>query len=314
MSKAKLATAKPAERQPTALEVSARSNPWQVHRIDPDDASQLLIITDNWDGRHPYGRNTRPTPPVGHASLSDLIRNMEDHTDEASGDYGQLQPAGAVLNPDGIAELYFGFNRARAIQTRNIARRAQGLPPIPLNVIITDRELTEKEIVARSLAENAFRKNPSLLQVAETVAAMKTEGLGVVEIGKRIGVQASKVSNMSRFVLFPANVKRALAAGKLDYSGAIKLIPMLPKSAALKTDEGGKLLQAAQERIAARWDGIAGGKGRRTPAAHRKAKQMLSEIGAAVDKEAGSDAGRRLESVAKYIDGGGFKALVKALR
>ena len=308
-------------RKPTPLEVAVRADPYRIHRLDPDDPAQVSIVTEDWDGQHPHGRNTRPTPPVGDKSLTDLIRNMEDSSHDDSGDYGQLQPSCAVLNKDGVAEIYFGFRRARAIQTRNVARREAGLPPIPLNVIITERILTEDELVARSLAENAFRLDPSPMQIAETVAAYQAKGMGIVEIGKRIGKGKSAVSVYSRFNLLPADARRALADRRIAYPDGERLSKILPSGSVEYLRANPDLLIKPHARISARLaqmlnKGIV--KPEETEPApakkQRKIKSILKDLEGQVEKDGESKAGQRVAAVLKYINGGGFRALVKALR
>jgi ParB-like chromosome segregation protein Spo0J len=316
-----------ATREMTWIEQAMQENPDQILRLDPDDESQLLIITEPYEG-HPFGHNTRPTPAVGDKSLAALIQNMEELTDEGSNDFGQLQPCAAVLNENGVADLYFGFQRARAMQTRNQQRRAEGLLPFTLNVIITNRRLSEDELLSRSLAENSFRSDPTPMQVAELIHSLQVQNMGVVEIGKKIGKSAGAVSTYSRFNLLPANAKKLLNSGKMQYTGGENLVAMLPKAAELKTDEDGSVLAAAQAKISKAVDKLveqgsgsvksqaAATEARESGAAsrQRKVKEILSEIVSQIEKEeAGSLIANRLRAVEKFVNGGSMKALVKAL-
>ena len=235
-------------REITWIEQAIRENPNQVFQLNPDDPNELVIRVE---------RNKRPVPPVGDKSLSDLISSMENLAGD--NDTGQLQPCLATLNENGIPDLYIGFRRARAIQTRN--KGVQEGQRVRLNVIITDRILTEDQVGIRTIAENAYRVDPTPMQKSEIITGLLDQGLTLKDVSSKVNMAVSAVSVYARFSMFPANAKKALQTGKMQYSGAESLVAMLPKREELAADEGGELLKKAQDKIAAMTDKLLSGGG-----------------------------------------------------
>ena len=308
----------------TWMQQAISENPMQILEVNPDDATEILIRPERNVGRAGH------VPDIGDKSLSEMIANMEEHTNEDARDFGQLQPGAATFNEAGTLDLYFGFRRARAVQTRNVARAAAGMLPILYKVMVTDRVLTEDEINARSLAENSIRLDPTPMQISEVVTSMQAKGKRVVDIAKAIGKSIGAVSTYSRFSLLPANARKALnTPGKMNYSVGEDLVGMLPKGKELAEDADGSLLASAQDKIAKHVDKLlekgggavkssdsdkaardAGGASKQ-----RTTKQVLNEVGAYLESDAvaGSPVAKRLQALEKFIAGGSMKAFVKAI-
>lgn len=312
------------ERPLTWLEEAMQIHPRQVFELDADDPTQLIIRPE---------RNKRPTPPVGDKSLSELVKSMEDLG--IDGQPAQLQPCRATLNEDGVADLYMGFRRARAVQTHNAGLPADSPDRWLLHVVIDERPLAESEVTLRTIAENAFRKDLTPLQKTEVINDLLADNYTLRDISEKIGMSIGAVSTYAKFSLLPANAKKLLAADKMGYSAAEDFVKMLPARAELAADEDGSVLKAAQDKIAKQVDKATNKTSGKVTAnsadaatrkaadetgkapvnqTQRKTKAILSEIAAQVEKS-GADAPEtaKLNAIAKFVNGGSMKALIKAL-
>jgi len=320
---------------PTWLAEAFAQNPDQIFNLDPFDESVLKIDPS---------RNARgSTPEIGDKSLTNLIANIEE--------IGQSTPCFATLDENGVAWLYAGFRRARAIQTLEKLRRAAKQDnPWLLRVLITPGMLSELEVMERSLSENVFRDDLTMMQKAVALNQLVDNGLTLEQAGVKMNMKKSTASIYARFVMFPAITKKAMTSGVITYNGAEKMVALLPTRKQLSDEpeeQQGELLKAAQDKIAALTQKLllAGGgvggakvdkatrkmkdaKGGQANKRQRKPSLILQEIGEQLavlkpvvdegeNKEVRAAAGvitDRLTAIKKYIGGGiGMKALVKAL-
>lgn len=293
-------------------------NAKQVFSLNPDSADELLVRPE---------RNKRSTPPVGDKSISDLLGNMEDLG--IDGKPCQLQPCRATLNDDGVADLYLGFRRARAVQTHNRGLKVDDPNFWLLSVIIDEFELSEAEITKRTIAENAYRRGPNLLEITEVIKGLIADGQTMKDISATMNIAVGAVSVYNRFDLLPPAAKKLMASGKMGYSTAEDYVTrFLPKREALLADEDGSVLAKAQARITAMIDkgattskdvdtatrkmADATGKGPLNKT-QRNAKGMLTEIKAQRAKSVeGSYEAAALDAISEFIGGGSMKKLLKA--
>lgn len=301
----------------TWLSEAFAENPDQIFEVDPFDDG--IIIVDPKNNSRGY------TPEIGSKELSALIEDMEEK--------GQTTPGFATLSEDGRAVLYAGFRRLRAIQT--MAKTSDGKSMYRL--IVTNDVLTEQEMFERSLSENAFRTDMTIMQ---RVAALERltggeEGLSLTAAAKKMNMSKAQASPMLRFSLFPVVAKKALNNGNLGYKAAEKLVSLLPSAAEIASepeDQAGQLLTKAQEKIAKEVERLlakegkvsstavdkstrkmADSTGKQANQTQRRASLIVSEIEEYKASKPDAPETMMLLAFKKYVNGGSMKSLVKAL-
>ncbi len=315
-------------RPATELEQAVSANPNQVFYIDPDDTTRLRVLPE---------RNSRPTPAVGAKELAGLMSNIAD--------IGQHSPALAVLAEDGVAELYAGFRRARAVQSLNAAGCE---PPLLLKVIITDEILTEDQVRERSLSENVYRTDMTMVDRINAIKEFlrpNAEGettrqpLTVKETAARMNMSTGSVSTYYKFDLFPPIAKKAMVAGTLNYAAAEKLSQLLPdrKTIAAEAAEGStasldiacakiekELVKAKEGKVNTRAvdsavrsdqeDAEEKGGGKTSGMRQRTTKQALNEMATLADAyESDTKIAVALNAFQKFLAGGSTAKLAKTL-
>lgn len=267
----------------TWLAQAFAENPDQVFSIDPFDKSVLLIDP---------ARNSRgSTPEIGDKSLNPLIEDIET--------IGQTTACFTILNSQGVAELYAGFRRARAVQTLRQAQiKADGdaghgtVDPWLLRAVITPGILTPQEIFERSLSENVFREGMTIMQKVSALEQLTGGepgfGLTVTAAAKKMNMSKASASIYLRFSLLPSVAKRALNTfnkegnPKLPYSAAESYVALLPSSKEMEDEPeeaAGALLSKAQEKIAALVEKELAKHGKVTGAAADKATRKTVDAG-----------------------------------
>jgi hypothetical protein len=226
-------------------------NPDQVFSLDPFDESLLRIDP---------ARNSRgSTPEIGDKSLTALIEDIET--------IGQTTACFAALDEAGVADLYAGFRRARAVQTLRQRQVENGTDaptnPYMLRVVITPGILTPQEIFERSLSENVFREGMTIMQKISALRQLTSGepgfGLTLTAAAKKMNMNKGSASIYLRADLFPAIAKKAMntfdANGepKLGANAIRNLVNLLPSSKDMEAEPdemAGTLLSKAQEKIA----------------------------------------------------------------
>jgi ParB-like chromosome segregation protein Spo0J len=334
MSKQVAAVETEAARELTWIEQAVAENPNQVLVLDGNNLNELIIDPT---------RNSRGfTPDIGDKSLGPLIEQFVGvQQDDGSfiGGIGQHTPCFATLNDDGVAVLYAGFRRARALQTiaaRNADKRAF------VRVLITPGVVDELDVFERSLSENVFREDMTVMQKVEALKYLTDplSGLTVELAGKKLNMTKGQASLYLRFDMFPAAVKQALENDKLPVRAAINYVSVLPKAKELAAEGGDALLKKAQDKIAAmvanqltkskgkkvvsssvdrQTRQVAGADGKVANKKQRSVKLIITEIDEQTEALKASEAKaaqkvvEMLAALKRYVNGGSLKALVKAL-
>ena len=151
-------------------------------------------------------------PEAGLAELADSIREQ-----------GVLQPL--IVRPlkapaDGSArppyEIVAGERRWRAA-------KVAGLATVPVVV----RELDDQSALAVALIENLQREDLNPLDQAQSLSRLAEEfALTHEQVAKAVGRSRASVSNLLRLLELQDDVKKLLAAGKIDMGHARALLPL----------------------------------------------------------------------------------------
>lgn len=315
----------------TWLAAAFLENPEQVFSVDPFD--ETILLADPANNSRGY------TPEIGSKELSEMIENMDI--------YGQTTPGFATLLDDGRASLYAGFQRLRSRQTMEKERLAAGGAPgdesaILFRLLITPEQLTEQQMFQRSLSENVFRTEMTIMQRVAALKRLTTDpseggsGLTLTQAAKTMNMDKASASVYWRFDLFPAITKRAINQKKVGYRGAEGWVALLPsrKDMAEEPEETkGQLLAAAQEKIAKQTEKLlAKGKGKVTGAdvdkatrktagkdgkaantRQRKPKAICDEIDEFITASEAAEVNAKMAAFKKFVNGSTIKALAKAL-
>ena len=151
-------------------------------------------------------------PEAGLAELADSIREQ-----------GVLQPL--IVRP--LKVLGDGSERPPyeivAGERRWRAARVAGLATVPVVV----RELDDQSALAVALIENLQREDLNPLDQAQSLSRLAAEfDLTHEQVAKAVGRSRASVSNLLRLLELQDDVKKLLAAGKIDMGHARALLPL----------------------------------------------------------------------------------------
>ncbi len=148
----------------------------------------------------------QPRRTFDEAALDGMAASIREH--------GILQPIVVTPYADGY-QIVAGERRYRASQKA-------GLSKIPALV----RTLSNQHKLELSLIENLQRRDLNVLETATAYLKLRDQfNLSLEEIGVRVGGKSvSAVSNTLRLLRLPANVRQALAEGKLREGQARPLV------------------------------------------------------------------------------------------
>jgi ParB family transcriptional regulator, chromosome partitioning protein len=218
---------------------------------------------------HPNPRQPRRRfEPEAHAGLADSIRAQ-----------GVVQPVLVRPRPAGGYELIAGERRWRA------AREA-GLETVPAVVRAAD----DRDTLLLGLVENVAREALSPVEEARAYAVLVDEfGLGLGEIGERVGRSKSSVSNRLRLLELPDEVLGMLDRQLLS-EGHARAVLAVPdhdgrRRLAKRIVREGLSVRAAER--AARW---AGAKTKRPRTAVPVDPVLASRVRAAAERLTGMPA------------------------
>lgn len=149
----------------------------------------------------------QPRQQFGSESLSQLADSIREH--------GVLQPVLVTRSGDGY-QLVAGERRLQAA-------RLAGLQAIPALV----REAGERASLEMALVENLQRSDLSPLEAAEGYRQLVDDfGLSHEQVGARVGLSRSRVSNALRLLKLFAAAHQALVAGQISEGHARALLAL----------------------------------------------------------------------------------------
>lgn len=153
--------------------------------------------------RNPF----QPRSEFDEQSLNELAKSIGLH--------GVLQPV-LVRNTDKGYQLIAG-------ERRWLAAKKAGLTEVPCRVM----ELADREVSEAAMEENLKRKDLNVLEKAQAFQDYVDRfGCTIEELGKRLTMDRSTVSNMLRLLELPEPVRRLLHEEKISGGHAKAMLPL----------------------------------------------------------------------------------------
>ncbi|MBV9173719.1 MAG: ParB/RepB/Spo0J family partition protein [Chloroflexi bacterium] len=177
------------------------------HKSNGAQKPALVWLSVDTIDEPPAAQNSR------HMYADKAIRELADSVRQD----GLLQPI--CVRPKGTRyEVVFGIRRLRA------AKQA-GIHEIPASVRVAD----DGRAFLLNVLENLHREQLSAAERVRTIERLAATGLGVREISRRTGFNASTISRWLR-VNGHAELKHALEEGSIDIARAVVLVEAPPAS------------------------------------------------------------------------------------
>lgn len=141
--------------------------------------------------------------------LQELAQSIKEH--------GIIQPLVLTPREDGRYEMVVGERRFRAA-------KLAGLSSVPAFV---KKDINSRTKLELALIENVQRADLNPIEEAKAYERLRAEfGLPVNEIARRVGKNASTVSNLMRLLKLPAEVQRALTEEVINEGQARPLLSL----------------------------------------------------------------------------------------
>ncbi len=183
------------------------------------------------------GKNSRSEPHT-EESVRSMMRSYAEQ--------GQLQPVIVRKTPDKKLELVLGFRRWRAAMLWN-----EENPDKPWLLAATVREMDDEEALVKNIVENKDRVGTSPVDNAHAQRRLREEFKWTNDrIAKFYDCSVTTVSDLSKLLSFPAEVKAKIHSGELAWHAA-KHLTNLPADKILEVvraapkDEKGKHVSTA---------------------------------------------------------------------
>ena len=150
----------------------------------------------------------QPRATMDPEGILDLAENI--------GEIGLLQRPTVRPIPGGQYQLAFGHRRVEAVRVLATMGRWDGGVPVDV------RELTDAQMAIAALSENGKRKDITPLEEyrAYKRALEEIPELSVSELGRRLNLDRSTVSNNLRVLALPQEVLSVVEAGDLSFTAA----------------------------------------------------------------------------------------------
>lgn len=169
---------------------------------EPSAQSRTLVKVDQIR-RNPF----QPRSEFDEASLNELAKSIGLH--------GMLQPVLVRKTEQGY-QLIAG-------ERRWLAAQKAGLNEIPCRVM----ELADREVSEAAIEENLKRKDLNVLEKAQAFQDYVDRfGCTIEELGKRLSMDRSTVSNMLRLLELPEPVRQLLHEEKITGGHAKAMLPL----------------------------------------------------------------------------------------
>ncbi len=153
--------------------------------------------------RNPF----QPRSDFDEGSLDELAASIRTH---------------GVLQPILVRQLDEGFQLI-AGERRWLASKKVGLTEIPCRIM----ELDNRQVSEAAIEENLKRKDLNVLEKAQAFQDYVDRfGCTIEELGKRLSMDRSTVSNMLRLLELPAPVKKLLLEEKISGGHAKAMLPL----------------------------------------------------------------------------------------
>ncbi|MDA0282034.1 MAG: ParB/RepB/Spo0J family partition protein [Planctomycetota bacterium] len=170
----------------------------------PDTSSQsVTILRVDQIRRNPF----QPRSEFDEQSLNELAKSIGLH--------GVLQPV-LVRNTEKGYQLIAG-------ERRWLAAQKAGLTEVPCRVM----ELADREVSEAAIEENLKRKDLNVLEKAQAFQDYVDRfGCTIEDLGKRLSMDRSTVSNMLRLLELPEPIRKLLHEEKITGGHARAMLPL----------------------------------------------------------------------------------------
>lgn len=170
--------------------------------VEPSSQPATLLPVDQIR-RNPF----QPRSEFDEESLNELARSIGLH--------GVLQPVLVRLTEKGY-QLIAG-------ERRWLAAQRAGLKEVPCRVM----DLADREVSEAAMEENLKRKDLNVLEKAQAFQDYVDRfGCTIEELGKRLSMDRSTVSNMLRLLELPEPIRRLLHEEKITGGHAKAMLPL----------------------------------------------------------------------------------------
>ena len=184
---------------PAAAETPAAQDSSNAAR---DNGDRCFISVESIK-RNPF----QPRSDFDKGSLDELAASIKTH---------------GVLQPILVREVDDGYQLI-AGERRWLASRKVGLTEIPCRVM----ELDNRQVSEAAIEENLKRKDLNVLEKAQAFQDYVDRfGCTIEELGKRLSMDRSTVSNMLRLLELPEPVKKLLLEEKISGGHAKAMLPL----------------------------------------------------------------------------------------
>jgi ParB family chromosome partitioning protein len=165
---------------------------------------------------HVYQLDPAIVDPNPHQPRLDFDEEALQGLAESIKTHGILQPMVVTDSGNGRYELIAGERRLRAA-------KLAGLDKVPAIV----RSFSEQQKLELALIENLQRQDLNPMETATSYRKLVDQfGMGLVEIGKRVGLDDSTISNTMRLLNLPLEAKRAVADGTISEGHARQILSL----------------------------------------------------------------------------------------
>ncbi len=189
---------------PTASDDAPGGTPSELSQADEQGSgSDRCFIPVDSIKRNPF----QPRSDFDEGSLDELAASIRTH--------GVLQPILVRKVEDGY-QLIAG-------ERRWLASKKVGLTEIPCRVM----ELDNRQVSEAAIEENLKRKDLNVLEKAQAFQDYVARfGCTIEELGKRLSMDRSTVSNMLRLLELPGPIKQLLLEEKITGGHAKAILPL----------------------------------------------------------------------------------------
>jgi len=198
-------------------------------KFDPDE----LVI--ELDPTRPLYQRRGEEPPD-----AEMVATIKSH--------GVIEPILVVRGDDGRPYVAAGARRTVAARQANRELKKEGLPPKLIPAVFRGEKGAEG--IALKIIENAIRKDLPLTARAEEARLALGAGYSEAQVATWFGVSTATIKNWTEIPHLHASVQKALDAGTVRLTDAVREIGALPKGeqqAALSKIEAERPTRAARK-------------------------------------------------------------------
>lgn len=126
-----------------------------------------------------------------------------------------------------VVQLAFGHRRLEAFKWLHVLRNNSNIPGDYSSMPVEIREMSDEEMARLAWSENEKREGVNAADRAQAIERwMKDFGWSQAEVGEKLGLARSTVSNILRLGGLPGNILEALRQGLISERVGMALLPM----------------------------------------------------------------------------------------